>query len=72
VDPRNNGYVYIKDLRKVRKHGYMADEIVIIDDSPEKLRRQPNRHIHVIPFQGDTNDRELLSVLGILRVMVTK
>jgi RNA polymerase II subunit A small phosphatase-like protein len=63
VDPRTNGYVYIKDLRKVQKHGYTVDEIVMLDDSPEKLQRQPGRHLHVAPFTGDKDDRELLSVI---------
>lgn len=63
VDPRTNGYVYIKDLRKVQKHGYSVEEIVMLDDSPEKLQRQPRRHIHVAPFTGNKDDRELLSVI---------
>jgi RNA polymerase II subunit A small phosphatase-like protein len=63
VDPRTNGYVYIKDLRKAQKHGYTVDEILMIDDSPEKLQRQPRRHLHIAPYTGDPGDRELLSVI---------
>ncbi|MFC7518289.1 HAD family hydrolase [Herbaspirillum sp. GCM10030257] len=61
VDPRTNGYVYIKDLRWVRKHGYDVDEIIIIDDSPEKIQRQPRSHLHVAPFTESPSDQEPLA-----------
>lgn len=63
VDPRNNGYVYIKDLRKALKHGYSTDEIIMIDDTPEKLQRQPARHLCLPAFTGDPLDKELLGVI---------
>ena len=63
VDPRTNGYAYIKDLRRAQKHGYTVEEIRMIDDSPEKLQRQPGRHLHIAPFTGNQSDRELLSVI---------
>jgi carboxy-terminal domain RNA polymerase II polypeptide A small phosphatase len=69
VDARTNGYVYIKDLRKVQKHGYSVDEILMIDDSPEKLQRQPGRHLHIAPFTGNENDRELLSMVSRLETI---
>lgn len=69
VDPRTNGYVYIKDLRKVQKHGYTVNEIVMIDDSPEKIQRQPGCHLDVPPFLGDVNDQELLCVLEKLKAV---
>jgi RNA polymerase II subunit A small phosphatase-like protein len=63
VDPRSNGYVYIKDLRKALKHGYTTDEIIMIDDTPEKLQRQPARHLCLPAFTGDPLDKELLGVI---------
>jgi RNA polymerase II subunit A small phosphatase-like protein len=63
VDPSSNGYVYVKDLRKVMKYGYAADEIIVIDDSPEKLQRQPARHLCLPAFTGDPLDTELLGVI---------
>jgi RNA polymerase II subunit A small phosphatase-like protein len=69
VDPKSNGYVYIKDLRKAMKHGYTADEIVMIDDSPEKLQRQPTRHLCLPPFTGDPSDTELLGVMERIKAM---
>ena len=69
VDPRSNGYVYIKDLRKILKHGYAADEIIMIDDSPEKLQRQPGRHLCVPAFTGDPMGNELLGIIDRVKAM---
>lgn len=69
VDPRSNGYVYIKDLRKAMKHGYALDEIIMIDDSPEKLQRQPARHLCLPAFQGDPLDTELRNVIERIKSM---
>ena len=52
VDAQSNGYVYIKDLRRVQSHGYLVERITIIDDSPEKIARQPRNHIRVKPYYG--------------------
>ena len=67
VDPRSNGYVYVKDLRKVMKYGYTVDEIIMIDDSPEKLQRQPTRHLSLPALTGDPSDKELLIVMERLK-----
>jgi len=69
VDPKSNGYVYIKDLRKALKHGFAADEIIMIDDSPEKLQRQPTRHLCLSAFTGDPLDTELLGVIERVKAM---
>lgn len=69
IDTKSNGYVYIKDLRKALKHGYAAEEIIMIDDSPEKLQRQPTRHLCLSPFTGDPLDTELLAVIERVKAM---
>jgi RNA polymerase II subunit A small phosphatase-like protein len=69
VDPASNGYVYIKDLRKVRSQGYLVDQITIIDDSPEKIQRQPKKHIRVQPYLGNPADVELLAVQSALEAI---
>ena len=61
--------MYVKDLRKALKHGYAADEIIMIDDSPEKLQRQPTRHLCLSPFTGDPLDTELLGVIERIKAM---
>jgi RNA polymerase II subunit A small phosphatase-like protein len=62
VHTQSNGYVYIKDLRKVQGQGYPVERIVIVDDSPEKIARQPKNHLPIRPFLGQEDDRELLTI----------
>ena len=69
ADPKSNGYVYVKDLRKAMRHGYAAEEIIMIDDSPEKLQRQPTRHLCLPAFSGDPSDRNLLEVIERIKEM---
>lgn len=67
IDPKSNGYVYVKDLRRLMKHGYAVDEILMLDDSPEKLQRQPANHVHVPAFTGEPEDTALLDVIERVR-----
>lgn len=66
-DPSTNNYVYIKDLRKVRSQGYLTEQILIVDDSPEKVQRQPKNLIRIQAFEGDSTDTELLSLIERLK-----
>lgn len=50
---------WIKDLKKVRKKGYPLEQVIIVDDTPAKLRRNYGNHIFITPFEGDKNDNEL-------------
>jgi RNA polymerase II subunit A small phosphatase-like protein len=71
-DPRTNSYVYIKDLRKVQSQGYAVERITIVDDSHEKVKRQPRNHLHVKPFTGDRGDAELLAIKAALEALSAK
>ena len=62
VHAQSNSYVYIKDIRKVQSQGYPVDRITIVDDSPEKIARQPRNHLQIRPYLGQTDDRELLAI----------
>jgi RNA polymerase II subunit A small phosphatase-like protein len=66
-DPVSGGYLYIKDLRKVRSQGYDVENIIMVDDSPEKIRRQPNNLVAVSPFEGGAYDNELLQLVDRLQ-----
>jgi len=69
-DLKSGGYVYIKDLRRLQRFGYLAEEIIIVDDSPEKIARQPRSHLWVPPFVGDSSDTELLKVERTLETFI--
>lgn len=62
VHAQSNGYVYIKDLRKVQSQGYQVERILMVDDSPEKIARQPLSHIKIDPYVGQADDVELLAL----------
>ena len=59
VHSKSNSYVYVKDLRKVQSVGYPIERILMLDDSPEKIARQPRCHVQIRPFMGDVDDVEL-------------
>ena len=46
-------------MKKVKKLRYDLDNVLVIDDSPEKLQRNYGNHILVIPFTGNQKDTEL-------------
>jgi TFIIF-interacting CTD phosphatase-like protein len=56
----------LKDLRKVKRAGYALAQVLIIDDSPEKLSRNYGNHLGVAPFQGDPADVVLRRILPFL------
>lgn len=58
-DPDSGKGHWIKDLKKVRRLGFSLESIVVIDDSPEKLKRSYGNFICVTPFRGDALDQEL-------------
>ena len=59
VDLESRESYWIKDLKKVKKLGYNLDNVIMVDDSPEKLERNYGNHIIVRPFEGETSDDEL-------------
>ncbi|WP_083411829.1 HAD family hydrolase [Janthinobacterium sp. 1_2014MBL_MicDiv] len=63
VDVVANSYVYIKDLRKVQGQGYAVEHITMLDDSPEKIARQPRNHLRISPYLGQSDDRALLGII---------
>lgn len=69
IDAKTNSYVYVKDLRKVQSQGYMVENITIIDDSPEKIVRQPRNHLQVKPYHGERDDDGLIFVRSTLETL---
>jgi RNA polymerase II subunit A small phosphatase-like protein len=65
-DAETQEHFFTKDLGKVRRLGYSLDQMLIIDDSPEKVSRHYGNHIRVKPFLGDQADTELRDLLPFL------
>jgi len=57
---------YIKDLKKVKNLGYSLNDILAVDDSPEKWYRSYGNIIRIIEFTGSSEDNELLYLIEYL------
>jgi len=58
---------YEKNLKKVKREGFDLARVLIIDDSPETVRRYYGNHLRLRAFEGQPADRELLDVLPSLQ-----
>jgi TFIIF-interacting CTD phosphatase-like protein len=52
-------YVQTKQLKKLKKKGFSLDRMLIVDDSPEKVKDHYGNAIYMPPFEGDPADVEL-------------
>ncbi len=52
-------YVHEKRLKKVKKQGFSIEQILMVDDSPEKTKDNYGNAIYVTAFEGKQNDTEL-------------
>ena len=52
-------YYFEKRLDKLKKKGFKLEEIIIVDDTPEKSRTNYGNVIHIKEFSGSTEDQEL-------------
>jgi len=60
-------YGWIKDLKKVKKHGFPLERVLMVDDIPGNLARQYGNYVRVMPYLGDEDDRELALLARYLR-----
>lgn len=65
--PEEQGYGWIKDLKKVKRRGFPLERVLMVDDIPGNLARQYGNYIRVTPYLGDENDRELVLLARYLR-----
>ena len=69
-NPDTGAQYAVKDLKKLKRRGFLLERILVVDDSPEKLERNYGNRLWVRPFEGDPHDRELLDVLQFLQGVV--
>jgi RNA polymerase II subunit A small phosphatase-like protein len=72
LDPESYETDYLKDLKKVRRLGYDLRRVLIIDDTPRKIRRHYGNAIYVPPFTGNPEDRMLPRLAGYLASLKDK
>jgi Dullard-like phosphatase family protein len=66
-DPVLHDYVSLKDLKKVKRKGYRIEQILVIDDTPQKISRNYGNYIRIEPFEGNLEDQELLFIFDYLK-----
>jgi Dullard-like phosphatase family protein len=52
-------YEWLKNLSKVKRHGYKLENVIMIDDTPAKLAKNYGNLVPVKPFEGNLLDNEL-------------
>jgi len=60
------GYHWVKNLKKIKRHGYNLTQTMMVDDTPSVLERNYGNLIRINAFTGDPNDRELLRLMPYL------
>lgn len=65
-DPEAQDYYFIKDLRKVKPRGFALADVIILDDTPQKLVRNYGNLVRVTEWRGDAGDRELQHIKALL------
>jgi RNA polymerase II subunit A small phosphatase-like protein len=50
---------FLKDLKKVKRAGYRLERVLIVDDTPRKVRRHYGNAIYVPPYLGQPQDEIL-------------
>lgn len=61
---------YTKILKKVKRHGYAnLNKILMVDDTPHKLKYNYGNAIYVSEFSGSKQDEELLHLMKYLLLL---
>lgn len=55
-------YFYEKRIDKLKKQGFRLEQILIVDDTPEKARTNYGNAIYIKEYNGDVNDKELINL----------
>ncbi len=61
-----------KRLKKLKRFGWSLDQILIIDDSPEKSAQNYGNVIHPKPYFGEVEDGELPKLAAYLEMLSTR
>ena len=59
VNWEDNNFEYQKVLKKLKKRGFTLERILIVDDTPAKVKRNYGNAIYMSEFTGDPADEEL-------------
>ena len=68
-NPETFESVDTKNLDKVKKKGYSLDNVIMIDDTPEKLLRHYGNLVRVREYTGQMHDNELKILVEFLEYL---
>ena len=54
-----DNYYFEKRLDKLKKKGFRLEQIIIVDDTPEKSRNNYGNAVYIKEYSGDKSDEEL-------------
>ena len=66
-DIDSHSYYWIKDLKKIKKVGFRLEQVIAIDDTPQKHERNYGNLVRISEFTGQRDDKELLYLIEYLR-----
>ncbi len=58
-DFSNDSWSQAKHLSKLKRKGFDLNRIIMVDDSPEKHRKNYGNLVQAAPYSGNTDDNEL-------------
>lgn len=61
-----NVTIDLKNLAKLKSRGYRMENIIMIDDTPEKLARNYGNLVRVLEYRGQIDDDELKRLMHYL------
>lgn len=70
-DHETHEVYYIKDLKKVRKKGFDANRMLIVDDLERNATRNYGSAVYLRPFEGAQDDDELVHLAAYLETLST-
>ncbi len=62
-------YIKEKRLKKLKKYGNTLEQMLIVDDTPKKLKDNYGNAIYIKPFKGNPSDDVLLQLYGYLELL---
>ena len=63
------GYTPVKRLSKLKSRGYRLEQMIAVDDTPEKLQDNYGNLVRVAEFTGDASDHELPALAEYLETL---
>ncbi len=68
-DPNAFETIPLKNLQKVKRRGYNLDQVIMVDDTPQKLAKNYGNLVRVNEYLGSVDDTELLALIKYLRYL---